>query len=54
MKIEIVECRDYVGIGLRLPGDVVEVSEDLAEQFIRQGFAKSIRQKPAKKESGVD
>lgn len=45
MKIEILETRNYSGIGLKHAGETAEVSDDLGGQLIRQGIAKTVVEK---------
>lgn len=40
MLIEFIQSRDYSGVGLRLIGELAEVDDKTAKQFIEQGFAK--------------
>jgi len=44
MRVKIIETRHYVGIGVKHKGDVLELTEHLANQLIRQNLAMSIEE----------
>ena len=56
MKIEILESREYRGIGAKAAGEVVECDDALGRQLISQNFAKQVggRKRKAETESTED
>lgn len=49
MKIEILESREYRGLGAKDAGDLVECDDALGRQLIAQRFAKKVEGRSAKR-----